>query len=437
MRLLDEVESELHPGEVVPSTGRRPPVENSVEDASAVRDQLDRVLAGQSFRTSKRYSRFLRFVVEETLNGHTDSVKERVIATEVFGRPADYDSNVDPIVRVAAGEIRKRLAQYYVQPGREAELRIEFHAGSYVPSFVRPEHHATASATSDTRRENVPSQPLETSEDAAPAPSQTLTPRRLLSALSRFTFVVAALLIASAGFWFHTGRAETNLAKFWQPFFSGSATPYICVADILSVGKQPVPTLATDPTIREWIRGAEHVAYGDVTAFGELSGPFHRANRPYRLLMADSVNFSDLRGQPLVLIGGSDNPWTVHFLSGLRYTIHPDPGSGKNQILDTQARSKPVGELGFEDHVSTVTRDFGVISRFSNAAIGQPTLIVAGLGPYGTTAAAEFVTNPQYFSEFTQSAPRNWSEKNVQIVVETELVNGRSGPPHMVTYTVW
>src|ERR1700760_1953669 len=87
--------------------------------------QLERVVSSKHFRNSKRYPSLLRFVVEQTLAGKTEELKERTLGIHVFGRPSDYDTNDDPIVRVTAGEIRKRLAQYYQEAGHEEELRID------------------------------------------------------------------------------------------------------------------------------------------------------------------------------------------------------------------------------------------------------------------------------------------------------------------------
>ena len=80
---------------------------------SAVQVQLERMLASPLFRNSKRYPGFLRFVVEHSLTGERDTLKERVLGVRVFGREPDYDTNDDPVVRVTAGEVRKRIAQYY------------------------------------------------------------------------------------------------------------------------------------------------------------------------------------------------------------------------------------------------------------------------------------------------------------------------------------
>src|SRR5690349_12367723 len=102
-------------------------------DTRAVTEQLDRILAHNLFARSVRYQTLLRHVVECRLEGDLDRLKERIIGIEVFGRAPDYDNTSDPIVRINASEVRKRLTQYYEGPGRDDDIRIELISGSYVP----------------------------------------------------------------------------------------------------------------------------------------------------------------------------------------------------------------------------------------------------------------------------------------------------------------
>jgi hypothetical protein len=90
----------------------------SESDVQAARRQLERVLAGSGFAHNERLSRFLRFVVERHLEGKNHELKESVIATEIFGRRADYNPKHDAIVRTEAGRLRARLSEYYGGEGR-------------------------------------------------------------------------------------------------------------------------------------------------------------------------------------------------------------------------------------------------------------------------------------------------------------------------------
>ena len=105
------------------------------ENADAVRAQLERILASPGFANAGRLSRFLRFVVERTLDGEGDRLKEYRVGTEVFDRPSDYDPRIDSIVRVEARRLRARLAEYYAGPGRGDPVVIGVDKGSYAARF--------------------------------------------------------------------------------------------------------------------------------------------------------------------------------------------------------------------------------------------------------------------------------------------------------------
>ncbi|MGD0013982.1 MAG: hypothetical protein ABSD56_06110, partial [Bryobacteraceae bacterium] len=105
------------------------------ERAEEIRALLGRVLSSHHFRGSRRCQSLLRHITERTLAGDTRSLKERILGVEVFERTPDYDTSQDPVVRATAAEIRKRLAQYYQEPGHEPEPRIELVSGSYVVEF--------------------------------------------------------------------------------------------------------------------------------------------------------------------------------------------------------------------------------------------------------------------------------------------------------------
>src|SRR6185503_6311897 len=94
-----------------------------------------RMLDSPHFRTTKRCSLLLQYVVEHASANDFECLRERSLGVAVFDRDPAYDINEDPVVRIAAGEVRKRLAQYYLEPGREEEPRITIPPGSYMPEF--------------------------------------------------------------------------------------------------------------------------------------------------------------------------------------------------------------------------------------------------------------------------------------------------------------
>ena len=103
--------------------------------AAQVQKTLVEILKSVPFRTSRQSQQLLQYIVDQTLAGHVELLKERVIGAEVFGRPPDYDTNEDPIVRGRAAEVRKRLAQFYVSEGKHCPVRIEISPDPTMPRF--------------------------------------------------------------------------------------------------------------------------------------------------------------------------------------------------------------------------------------------------------------------------------------------------------------
>src|SRR5262245_65914446 len=110
---------------------------HSVSDEGLVRGELERVLGSETFAQSESLKRFLRHVVEKTLEGREGELKEQVLGTDVFERGDSYDPRIDPIVRVQATRLRGKLRDYYLTEGVRAPLVIELPKGSYVPSFSK------------------------------------------------------------------------------------------------------------------------------------------------------------------------------------------------------------------------------------------------------------------------------------------------------------
>jgi TolB-like protein/Tfp pilus assembly protein PilF len=117
------MQEDLRPGVLLP------------EQRAAVRDHLQNVLSSDAFKGGKRAQDFLQLVVEHTLAGRLDSLRERMLGAEMFGRPIDYDTGNDSVVRVKASEVRRRLAGYYQTLKTPTAVRIELPTGTYVPQF--------------------------------------------------------------------------------------------------------------------------------------------------------------------------------------------------------------------------------------------------------------------------------------------------------------
>src|ERR1700679_1895633 len=117
-------------------TQSRTMTELSPSQVQQIRYHLEEVLASPAFANSKRAQDFLHLVVGHALEGDYESLRERMIGAAMLGRPVDYDTGSDSVVRVKATEVRKKLQQFYLESNRAPAVRIELPGGSYVPRFT-------------------------------------------------------------------------------------------------------------------------------------------------------------------------------------------------------------------------------------------------------------------------------------------------------------
>ena len=120
----------------------------------AIRDQLERILDSAEFRASDKQRKFLSFVVDETLAGRSSQLKGYTIAVVVYGRPEGFDPQVDPIVRVEAGRLRRALEHYYLTAGINDPVRLKIPKGSYVPTFQTVQTPPSGAQTQPPKRED-------------------------------------------------------------------------------------------------------------------------------------------------------------------------------------------------------------------------------------------------------------------------------------------
>jgi hypothetical protein len=387
-----------------------------------IRAQLARLLASPLFQHSKHYPGLLRYVVHETLEGRGGYLKERALGAEVFGRDPNYDTNADPVVRTSASEVRKRIAQYYHEPGRESEIRIELTSGTYTPEF---------------RYAAVGPRPL-----AAEAPVAGARPLAWLREIARRQWVrvgvaAAAAALLSAGFagWHATPSAVEH---FWNPVWE-SADPVMMALGRPPAGATRLAEIAggAEPAFRDVAR-TDVLPLSDALTMARLNGITREyAKRNLDIRRADVFTLTDLRRGPVILVGAFNNPWTMRLNKDLRFTFEWDAETRTGIIRDRHNPSNRSWALNPGMPDSKISRDYAVVSRFLNPLTEKIEVTVAGIGHRGTIAAGEFVTQPRYLEMLASRAPRNWERTNLQVVLATDLVNDNTGPPRILATYFW
>jgi hypothetical protein len=439
---------------------------NEIEKESVLRE-LKFILNSPIFQPSKRGQQFLSYVVRHRLDGNQVRLKERTIGIDLFQRPAGYATGDDPVVRVQAGEVRRRLEQYYQANPNSSEVRIGLHVGSYTPEFkwVRPNKPMAPPSllrTEPAAQEADQKMGLghESTQTAAPSPAEAVAAsgkhRRLLWLWAAGGIVALAGLALIGTNIFRARAHQSVLQRFWAPALSSSEPVLICLAKptvyVPSIklyqrhSKTPEaflgqfarlsqkPDLQPDDRLL-WSDMVEYPDYGlaggDVYTSIRLTGFFDHIGKKNQVRIGGDYSFEDLRSSPAVVIGAFNNRWTMpsnlHFAfadEGDRSLIREEGSSGRRWYSKTDFNEK-AGE------------DYALVTRLLNSKTGQFVVIVAGIKSYGTQAAGEFVSTPKSLQAALQAAPSDWEGKNIQFVLQTPVTDGLPGPAQVVASYVW
>jgi hypothetical protein len=402
-------------------------------DRASVLAQLNRLLSSPLFNKSKRCQPFLEYIVTETLNGRGEHLKERSIGIDVFGRQPAYDTNEDRIVRAAAIDVRRRIAQYYQDPEHAKELRIEVPSGSYIPRFHQPsEPHWQARINGTAHEREIP---VALVEEIAPAarttPHRKATARRI--ALAALVCATAAGLLL---FWVRLSAADRPVRAFWAPFLSSDRVILVLGSEGEVTERGSLQTGQAEPSVFDAVM-SDRVGFADSQAAAQVAALLSSMGKKFEIRRGGTVTLKDLREAPAVVIGALSNPWSRTLQQGLRYQFRIDESVHAITLLDQKDPAHPAWKLDSTTPYAELKEDRAIVSRFVDLRTEQPVLLIAGLGRNGTVAAGEFVTNPALLRALVASAPKGWEGNNVQVVIATDIVNGHGGIPRIVTAYYW
>jgi len=400
---------------------------DTAEKKDGIRAQLNRVLESPAFRGSKRCQHFLRYVVEQTLDGHVDSLKERTLGVEIFDRQASYDTSEDAIVRVKANELRKRLAVYYVEAGHEQEVRIELPSGSYAPEF-----HWVGDGVGPV--------------GAAP-------PRRLRRWLGVAALAALGLLVGAMA-WVRFAPSASPADQFWAPVVQSPRPVLICSAHpvvyllarrVHEKFKRLHPDLPPGPYIIKLppneITGDDvvpvvdqYIGVGDAQTAAQLSALFARMGKPSQTRIGSDISFTDLRNSSAILIGAFSNFWTLEMTKEFRFVF--EIKDGVKMVRDRAAPDRKWALPNMAPDGKT-PEDYTIVSRVFESGTGQLLISVAGITQYGTQSGGEFLANPAYLSEALRGAPAGWQSKNLQVLLHTKIIGRTPAAPRVLETHFW
>ena len=366
--------------------------------------QIDKLIKSHSLRTSESLCKLLRYLAEHSLDHPGVALKEYQIATEVLGRSAGFDPQSDSTVRVQAGRLRVKLAEYYAHEGTEDLIVVEIPKGSYALTFhVRPSKAGVQPAIS----------PI------ADAGEKREEPGRAIRGWAITVLILSVLLAATLStivslLW---QRARTPVAAsqavpaayqiFWSPFVTGPQQPWIIFSNGSFVGRPETGMRYFNPKADSRAFILDHyTGVGEVLAIHQLDHLFSLLNRPVGVKRGALFSLDDARNTDLIFVGSPSENLTLLDIPGTREFIF--------QRLDSGPRKGDLGVLNVHPlpgepkiFLATpanqpTTEDYAVVSLLPGLDPSRSILILAGNSTFGTQAAVEYVCRETSLKELLQ-----------------------------------
>jgi hypothetical protein len=423
------------------------------------KDALESVLRSPQFHSSRQIQSLLRYLLEKSLVGDDEALKERVIGSEVFGRPPDYNTADDPIVRARVGDLRKRLAHYYQEATtKQTDIRFVVPIGTYRVLFGS---QLSEAPSKDHSAAGLPASILAAESHTSARPEvRKIASRRFQSWGWSLAVIVGAILLAvvlnRARF-----RQPTPLESFWSPVTSGSPivfvylgqnSAYVPTASYMKRYREGHP-LSEDQKLGTLVRlstlsrtdkltsddvypeNLDLVSAGNIAACTSVASLLVSMHRTPDIRTGDGLSSEDLSRSSAVFLGAFDNKWTMQTMSNLpfRFIVHNndvdaiEEQDGLHRILTTKI---------LDSHGTALT-EYAIAARVFDPRLHKPVIIAAGLRAAGTRAAGEFITNPDAIASLLKNAPAGWEKKNVEVVLASQTDNWIPGPAHVIASKYW
>ncbi|MFZ0747647.1 MAG: hypothetical protein WAM85_24800 [Terracidiphilus sp.] len=420
-----------------------------------------RVVAGSHFARSTLLSKFLLFVVSETLEGRETEITEHQIGVQVFDRRPGYSTAEDNIVRNYARQLRKRLAEHFADAGSAEPLRIDVPLGGYVPVFVPPEGTGLAGEEHRlTMPVHIKIQPERTlSQSPEDAVASRLNWKGWLIGAATLAAYSAALVCAT---WFGGMRLRVphevpDLAQpLWAAMFEGPANTYVVPADagfnlIEDLSRRPMPLAdyiqggylglplsGVDAHSADDLRTQEFTSFVDFQIVASLAKLPEYDPQRVLLRFPRDLRLDDLKNANAVIIGSiGSNPWSsiadtsanfrIVYRQGMKgatiVNAHPQPG-------ETSSYASRWNEPAHET--------FALIAFLPNLSGNGHLLLLQGLDVAGTQAAAEAIFHPHSIAPIIKRATRqNGSLRFFEILLRSTSIESNSAGTQVIASRIY
>lgn len=416
---------------------------NRANDREAVLREVEKLAASSLLHTSESLCNLLRYLAHQAVEHPDASPKEYQIATEVFGRRADFDPRLDSTVRVQTGRLRSKLAEYYAGSGGDDELILAIPKGSYSLTF---QHRVAPAAVLSESAQSVAKQIAATRRDPSRLRQFVANPWAYLFLALLGTAAIA--IIARQGADRRSWPTSGPTSAFWHIFLSDKQPPLVIFSNAEFVGDPTAvagmhyfnPANDSPTSIRDHYTGV-----GEVFAVHALDTLFAGFSRQIRVKRGRQLAWDEAKDNNLIFLGSTtENLSLREFPKQCDFvfkSIAGPPGRGDWEILNVHPglgeQATFVGAPGLP-----TTEDYAVIALVPAFASGHWVLILAGTTTLGTQAAVEFVCRPESLGDLVDRLHLSASGSPVafeavikaeiaqDVPVQTEIVALHTRPPN-------
>jgi len=364
--------------------------------------QINRLIKSHSLSGSESLCKLLRYLAEHSLDHPGVALKEYQIATEVLGRSGGFDPQSDSTVRVQAGRLRLKLAEYYAHEGQEDPIIVELPKGSYSLTF----HVGTPGG-------QLPAG-LALEKESSRGGGRSSN-RGWAVAVGALSVLLVASLLTTLVLWSGRSRSQAGSKEavasvyrtFWRPFVIGPEPPWVIFSNANFVGRPQTNmryfNASTDT--REAILD-HYTGVGEVLAIHELDRVFGLLNRPLRVKRGALFSLDDVRNNDLIFVGSPAENLTLLEIPGTQEFVFQKVNSGSRKGDVEVVNVHPAaGESKFfmaSPSSQSVNEDYAIIGLRQGLDPAHPMLILAGTTTVGTQAAAEYVCREDSLTELLQ-----------------------------------
>lgn len=363
--------------------------------------QIERLVNSKALHKSDALCKLLRYLAQHTLDHPEDPPKEYTIATEVFGRPAEYDPQVDSTTRVQAGRLRAKLASYYAGEGVTDPIFVDLPKGSYALQFEH-RHHSETHSAEPTEHEANSNGHVEFSNGR----NYSIVPLVLgvLLAIAIAWIVVLQTHRPDASPLAAEKQAPTVFDLFWDRFAKSPQQPWVVFSNAAFVGRPETGmryyNAANDPEQRVW---DHYTGVGEVLAVHNLDEVFASLHRQVRVKRGSLFTLDELKQNELIFLGSPSENLTLREIPTTRHfrfqRVPGGPRAGDLGIVsDGNISGAPEIALATPSN-QPLTDDYAVIGLLSGREPGRSVLVLAGTTTFGTQAAVEYVCRQDSLQE--------------------------------------